>query len=256
MINLEKCKEEFIKYTKQFDLEAQNIKRKQGHSLRVMSISEKLAKLLNLTEEEIELATLIGLLHDIGRFEEYKNKRESKENKLDHADYGVYVLQKDDYIKKYIKDAQSIGIIYKAIKNHNKYEIEKEGLNEKELIFCKLIRDADKIDIFYEGEYIYWNNPKEIENVENSNISEYIREQILAQENVKIKGNERNDSIDRVLILLSFVYDINFKESFKIIDEEKYINQILKRFNIKNQETKNEVQKIQNILNKYVQKNM
>ena len=73
---------------------------------------------------------------------------------------------------------------------------------------------------------------------------------------MKIKGNERNDSIDRVLILLSFVYDINFKESFKIIDEEKYINQILKRFNIKNQETKNEVQEIQNILNKYVQKNM
>ena len=48
----------------------------------------------------------------------------------------------------------------------------------------------------------------------------------------------------------------NNDESFKIIDEEKYINQILKRFNIKEQKTRSEVQEIQNILNKYVQKNM
>ena len=34
-----------------------------------MEISKKIAESLKLTQEEIELATLIGLLHDIARFE-------------------------------------------------------------------------------------------------------------------------------------------------------------------------------------------
>ena len=38
-------------------------------------------------------------------------------------------------------------IIYKAINNHNKFEIER-GLSERELLHCKIIRDADKLDIF------------------------------------------------------------------------------------------------------------
>ena len=65
-IDIEKAKQEFIVYTEKYDLQNENIKRKQEHSLRVMQISEKLAKMLGLSKEEIQLATLIGLLHDIG----------------------------------------------------------------------------------------------------------------------------------------------------------------------------------------------
>lgn len=256
MINLVKCKKEFINYTKQYNLEDENISRKQGHCLRVMECAKNIAILSNLTKEEIEIATLIGLLHDIGRFEEYKNKKEAKQNKFDHAEYGIYILQKDEYIKNYIKDEKYIQIIYKAIKNHNKYEIEKSDLTKKELLFCKLIRDADKLDIFYEGEYIYWNNQKEVENIERSKISEYIKNQILAQKNIKITGKEKVDSIDKVLILLSFIYDINFKETFNIIKQKQYIDKILKRFNLKDEETIKQVQEIRKTLNKYVQENM
>ena len=66
-IDMEKAKEEFIKYTGKFNLQDENIDRKQQHSLRVMKISNQLAKELELNEEQIQLATLIGLLHDIGR---------------------------------------------------------------------------------------------------------------------------------------------------------------------------------------------
>ena len=53
-------------------------------------------------------------------------------------------------IRKYIENDKYDEIIRKAIKNHNKFEIEKR-LTEKELIFAKIIRDADKIDIIYES---------------------------------------------------------------------------------------------------------
>ena len=46
-----------------------------------------------------------------------------------------------------------------------------EGLDKEELLFSKIIRDADKLDILYEGVEIYWNTIKEKENVENSKMS-------------------------------------------------------------------------------------
>ncbi len=171
MINLEKCKDEFIKYTEQFDLEEIKLKRKQLHSLRVMQISNMIAKSLDLTEEEIQIATLIGLLHDVGRFAQYKKYKTFQDSKsIDHADLGVEILQENDYIKKFLQDEIWIDTILIAIKNHNKYKIEK-GLNKKKEIFCKIIRDADKADIMFEGANIFWNNPSEIREIETAKLN-------------------------------------------------------------------------------------
>ncbi len=252
MIDLEKCKEEFFKYTEKFDLENEGIKRKQEHSLRVMEDSQKIAKALNLSKKEIELASLIGLLHDIGRFEQYnRNNTHLNEMLLDHAKIGIEVLLKDDYIKKYIDDEHYIGIILTAIKNHNKFKIE-GGLTKEELLFSKIIRDADKLDIFYEGEKIYWNTKREKQNVENSKISIKIEQQFKAEKQVIKLGNERNDTVDGLLILLSYIYDINFKETLEIIDKEDYANKILNRFDFEDEETREKMEKLRKILLKFI----
>ena len=252
MIDLEKCKKEFLKYTEEFDFEKEGIKRKQLHSLRVMEESKKVAKALKLNKEEIELAELIGLLHDIGRFEQYNRENEQcNEMLLDHANLGVEVLVKDDYIKKYIDDKHYIPIILKAIKNHNKLEIE-DDLNEEELLYAKIIRDADKLDIFYEGVEIYWNTKKEKENIENSKISSKIEEQLKNEKQVKKLGNEKNDTVDSLLILLSYIYDINFRETLEIIDKENYVNKILNRFDFKDEKTKEQIEELKEILLKFI----
>ena len=54
-IDLEKAQEEFIKYTECYDLTDENLDRKQKHSLRVMQISNKIAKELKLSQEEIDI---------------------------------------------------------------------------------------------------------------------------------------------------------------------------------------------------------
>ena len=252
MIDLEKCKKEFLKYTEKFDFEKEGIKRKQLHSLRVMEECKKVAKALKLNEEEIELAELIGLLHDIGRFEQYNRENEQcNEMLLDHANLGVEILVKDDYIKKYIDDKHYIPIILKAIKNHNKLEIE-DDLNEEELLYAKIIRDADKLDIFYEGVEIYWNTKKEKENIENSKISSKIEEQLKNEKQVKKLGNEKNDTVDSLLMLLSYIYDINFRETLEIIDKENYVNKILNRFDFKDEKTKEQIEELKEILLKFI----
>ncbi len=252
MIDLEKCKKEFLKYTEEFDLEKDGIKRKQLHSLRVMEESKNVAEALKLSREKVELAELIGLLHDIGRFEQYnRGNTYLNEMLLDHANLGVEVLVKDDYIKKYIDDEKYIPIMLKAIKNHNKFKIE-DGLNDEELLFAKIIRDADKLDIFYEGAEIYWNTQREKENVENSKISVKIEQQFKAERPVRKYGNERNDTVDGLLILLSYIYDINFKETLEIINKENYVNRILDRFDFKDEETKEQMEKLKKILLRFI----
>ena len=85
-MDIEKIEQEFTKFVSQYDLTFPKMKRKFKHSFRVMENAKNIAKNLNLNNEEIEIATLIGLLHDIGKPEEIKVKDILKENsKLDHV---------------------------------------------------------------------------------------------------------------------------------------------------------------------------
>lgn len=164
-IDLKYAKDEFLNYTKNYDLSNENIKRKQDHSLRVMQISENIAKSLNLTEEEVILAMLIGLLHDIARFEQYTQYQTFNDSiSFDHGDYALKILEKD--IRKYIDTNEFDEIIKKSIKNHNKLYIE-EGLSDKEKLFAKIIRDADKLDIYFESSELFWmGQEKKLKNLQ------------------------------------------------------------------------------------------
>lgn len=248
-MDLEKAKEEFLKYTEKFNLEDENIKRKQQHSLRVMVISEKIAKKLKLSQEEIELATLIGLLHDIGRFKQYTKVGQGDNIEgFDHGDYGAKILEKD--IRKYINDSRYDDIIIKAVKNHNKFAIE-EGLTEQEMLFAKIIRDADKIDILYESVYIY-NNGKE-EQINKSILSERIYNQFIDKKTIMKEKNVISKYIDDIVCVMAFIYDINFKPSFEILKEKDYINKILDRYDFENNETKEKIEEIRKLANKYLE---
>ena len=245
-MNLEKAKLEFIKYTQNYDLENENIQRKQLHSLRVMEISKEIAKGLQLDQEEIELATLIGLLHDIARFEQYTQFKTYKDlESFDHGDFGAQILEKD--IRKYVENKQFDEIIIKAVKNHNKFKIE-EGLTKTEELYAKIIRDADKIDILYETVEIFWKG-KESE-VENSIISEDVIQQIEDKSQIKQKLEE--SPVDKIMKFIAFIFDMNFKISFKILKDEDYINKILNRYNFKDEYTKQKVEEIRIIANKYI----
>ena len=248
MIDIKKAQNEFLEYTKNYDLEDENIKRKQGHSLRVMAISKKIAEKLKLDGEKIELATLIGLLHDIARFEQYTRYKTFRDaDSIDHGDYAVEILERD--IRKYIDTNKYDSIIKVAIKNHNKYKIE-DGLNEEELLFSKIIRDADKLDIFYEAIEMFWKGTEE--EISNSILDEEIEKQIKNRLQVFRKKDYNPKGINKVMATISFIYDINFKESFQIIKENDYINKILDRFDFKEYNTKQKVIDIRKIIDEYI----
>lgn len=55
-----------------------------------------------------------------------------------------------------------------------------------------------------------------------------------------------------VLILLSYIYDINFKETLEFVKEENYIDKIFGKFNFKDEETKKQIEMLRQILLRYV----
>ena len=248
MIDTEKAKKEFLEYTNNFDTTNPHIKGKIYHSIRVSEISRKIAEKLKLNEEEIKLAELIGILHDICRFEQYTKYKTFKDLKsIDHGMLGVKILKENNYIRKYIKDPKYDKIIEKAINNHNKFQIEK-GLSEKEELFTKIIRDADKLDIFYEAEEIFWKNEKE--EIESSKISEKVYNEFMSKR--IIENSLKQNNLDKFIGIISFIYDINFKESLEIIKEQNYIKKIIERFDFKNQQTKEQIKEIEKISEEYL----
>ena len=104
MIDLDKAKKEFEKYVKPYDIQNAKISRKIAHSYRVVDVIGTNCKSLNLTEEDIELAKLIGLLHDIGRFEQIRiYDTFSDKDSIDHANLGVKILFEDGLIRNFIE---------------------------------------------------------------------------------------------------------------------------------------------------------
>ena len=147
MIDLIKAKEEFKKFIGKYDFSNDKIMLKMKHTYRVEEYSKTIAESINLNEEDIKLAALIGLLHDIGRFEQVKT-HDSFDDFLtiDHATLGVHILKQNDYIAKYA-EKKYWNTIFNAVENHNKFYIQKD-LNDYDLMHSKIIRDADKLDIF------------------------------------------------------------------------------------------------------------
>jgi len=250
-MNIEIAKQEFINFTQKYDLTFPKMKRKFGHSFRVMEHSYNIAKTLQLDEKEIEIARLIGLIHDIGHFEQIKIQDILKENRIiDHGDLGVEILVQNNYLRKFIEESEYDRIILKAIKNHNKFKIE-EGLTGKELLFSKIVRDADKLDIFYEGAEMFWTDAKQVEEVNNSTISADVMEYVI--KNIYWDKKDIKTEADDIIRFISSTFDINFKYDFEVMKRENYINKILDKFDFKDKTTAKQMKKIRKIINEYVE---
>lgn len=224
MIDKIKAEKEFKQYVAPYDVTNSKIAMKIAHTYRTAEVAKQIAESLNLNEENIELAWIIGLLHDIGRFEQLRiydtfNDRES----IDHADFGAKLLYEDGLIKQFISDRKYDALIYKAIKNHNKLDIE-EGLNEEELLHAKIIRDADKTDIYEvhvkdveEKNAVLYHEEK----IKTEVVSEAVLQSFLAHHSVD-KKDVKNE-IDNFLVTISFIYNYYFKKGIEIIKEKQYL---------------------------------
>ena len=225
----EKVEKEFKNYVNNFDLNKEYIKLKYNHSFNVANLMAELSFRLNLDKEKIELAKVVGLLHDIGRFKQLELNNSFSDKLLDHAVVGCKYLFDEGHIRDFIDDNKFDKIINTAIKNHNKKEIE-SNLSDDELLFSKMIRDMDKIDIYYQ-ESVHFNTVFNASEINDKLLEEFKNEHIIGKDLVKSKT-------DSTLLQLAFIFDINFNESFDILVDSDNFDLYLSTIDVDNDSEK------------------
>lgn len=224
----ERVVEYMLSYKSATSLLQKNLDLKVIHIERVISNSEKIANSLFLEPDQINLAKTIGLLHDVGRFEQMlKYETFNDSESVDHAQLGVSIIEEQNWLAEI--NPTIVDTILKAVANHNKIELP-ENLSEEELLYCKIIRDADKLDILSIAinEYSYQNRDK------NELFSYQLKDTPVASKKIvnrimseKLPLKKDLQTItDFKLLQLAFVYDLNFKKSYSMINDQQLLKKL------------------------------
>ncbi len=220
--------DEFDKYVLRYDLSVRMIEYKYKHSYRVVHQAEEICRSINLDTVERDLASNIALLHDIARFRqwtEYKTFNDQKS--FDHGDEGVKILFDEGEIQNYIIDKDDYEIVKKAIYNHNKFDLDFSKLTDREALHCKIIRDADKIDIIHNVVDLGGIKLPE----DNNGIS--ISAAADFDSSKPVHHSHKSTKNDSTLVMIAFVFDLNFDYSYEYFKKHKFVNKIYKKLDDK-----------------------
>lgn len=217
------------RFIKEYPDFSENIEIKADHCWRVRKEISGITQYLKLNEEESLLAEIIGLFHDVGRFKQYvKYQTFSDSKSQNHAELGVEVLKENNILKDLSDENKEI--VYKSILNHSRAEIIPDE-NEKVIFYSKLIRDADKLDIWRLITEYYMvkeagkeNKTIELELPDNEEISDAVYNAILNNE-VVLKESMKTLN-DFKFMQIGWLFDLNFNYSIKRLFDKKYLDKI------------------------------
>ncbi len=199
------------------------------HSQKVRHLALILAQDIDVGERALFLSELCGLFHDIGRLPQFKKYGTFLDAKSeDHALLSVKVLMENQVLKDLKFEERQV--VLDAIYVHNKFSIP-ENFKGLKLTLSKILRDADKIDIWrvFDEFYTKGKGSTEInlglppgDAISSEVMEDFSSGRIVKLENVK-------NQLDFMVMRLSWLFDINFKASLKIITQRGYIDTILER---------------------------
>lgn len=203
---------------------------KREHTRRTCEEIVFLAGQLALDDRQQRTAETVALFHDVGRFPQFAEYRTYNDARsVDHSRLGVEVLREEGVLGALRREERQW--IETAIEHHGRKALPGD-LTGQALLFAKLIRDADKLDIFRIVLQVYQHrrdhpdgmsfeselpdepriSPEVLEAVLNGQLVEYTRLRTLN---------------DMRLCQLGWVYDMNFAASLARLRERGLLPQLL-----------------------------
>lgn len=250
---------------------------KYEHTWNVIDYSRRIAEAERLNEEQIYIAKLIALFHDLGNFEERKRMTLgiAKEHDIPHADLSIQMLFEnilDDngniiyndndkpikLIDQFLVDEKYHKVIAIAVENHGKLEIDRSGMTETELLFSKIIRDADKLDIYRirANENILGVTRKRFggKTMENDLMADEVYERLSNGQTALI--SDFKSGVDLFMNTACFAYDMEFDGSLQALLDLGFLKQMqeTQKFNIP--QTQIRVNQIFSQVNSYIQERL
>ena len=236
MIDRNNVTQAFDSYVAAYDSDDPKIKLKIDHTYRVAGLCERIAK--SACTEDADLAWLIGMLHDIGRFEQVKRYNTFVDAlSVEHAVLGADLLFREGLLSRFAPDLsdEETRLLEVSIRSHSAYRLP-EGLTEKEKLYCNILRDADKIDIFR----VNCDTPMEeiynvsLEDLKTSAVSEEVKQ--CFHNRTAVLRKLRKTAIDFPVAHLCLIFELVFPISKEIAREQGYADRMLS-FESENPET-------------------
>lgn len=283
-INREHIKKTFQEYTDRYDSANPKIKLKIDHTYRVANLCEQIAQSLELSAAEVDLAWLSGMLHDVGRFEQLRRYNTfSDAQSIDHARFAVELLYDEGLIADYVPEISTTELVADArtwrsmgganesptaqsedmplsdilqtlriaIGEHSAYRIQK-GLDERTRMFCQILRDADKVDIFR----VICDTP--MEEVYGFQTKDILRSAITPEvmqafyEHHAVLRKLKKCPADYIVAHGSLTFELVYPESLRIAKEQGYLKQMMS-FKSENPDTAEIFEDLRKDLNGYLE---
>lgn len=242
----------FDHYAETYDLTDVKVKLKYEHTFRVAENAERIARSLSLSDEDTDLAWLLGMLHDIGRFEQLRRYGTFRDNiSVNHAALSADILFHEDLIDAFRSDRSEDALIEKAIRLHNVLRL--PALTKREYTFCSLLRDADKADILRVNcetpRTEIYDLPEEA--FTDSLITKEVYACILRE--TSVDRNYSRTGIDFMLGHMSFVFGMVFPETLRITKEQGYLEELLSiKSNVP--DTREKMDNVRKIIHAYMER--
>ena len=218
-------------YTDAYDKEDAKIRLKYEHTFRVAALCDEIAGSIGLSGEDRDLAWLLGMLHDIGRFEQLRRYGTFKDaDSIDHAGFGADLLfgraGETAMIRSFVLDESEDKLIEIAVRNHSAYRIPKD-LDERTAMYCNILRDADKVDIFRVNVEF---NLEDIYNCTTEDLRTcVITPEVLAcvTERHAVLRSLKKTTMDNVVGHICLLFELVYPRSVAIVRDQGYLDKLI-----------------------------
>lgn len=200
----------------------------RGVCRNIILIGEK----LNLAPEDILLAKAAALLHDTGRFKQYARYRTFNDRVSEnHARLGLKEIALGKILNHCRKDERYL--IAKAVNYHNAATLP-VAEEEKTLFHIRLLRDADKLDIWRVFTEYYGDLKSRNDGDDHKTIVLGLPDTPDCSPEILKAFHEKRfafmqdlkTQVDFKLLQISWVFDLNFYPSFQILKKQKHVQKI------------------------------
>lgn len=254
-IDRQKALNAFAEYTGKYDVSDEKVKLKIEHTYRVCALCERVAAQSGFDRDEVEIAWLAGLLHDVGRFEQLRRYGTFIDaQSINHAEFGADILFNEGRIRDYVEDASEDALLEKTVRCHSAYRVP-ENYTPQERKFADLLRDADKIDILKVNVIV---PVEEIYNVTTHDLKHCaVSGEVMKAffEEHAVLRSLKKTPIDNVVGHISLVYELVYPVSCKIVHEQGYLEKLMD-FKSELPETNEQFAKIREKMKKYIANKM
>jgi putative nucleotidyltransferase with HDIG domain len=205
-----------------------NIILKKEHSIRVSEEIIGLGRELGLDHNSLALVEIMGLFHDIGRFEQFHRYKTFNDSVSEnHAALGVKIIKERGFAD--FLDPIDLDLVLSAIAYHNRAHLP-EDLPERTLWFSKLLRDADKLDIwkvvtdYYARRDEEKNQVIELDLPDTPGVSETVYRDLMNKQVVAF--HHMRSLNDFKLLQLGWIFDVNFPATLQRVRDRNYMEKI------------------------------